>query len=152
MRTNFCQERFPARSLVRPLFVPLSKIYAKLCKVGLPTPPVERENARPRFVVVNSSPSTFIALSLIAERKRGGGKMTFWQENYSFIKDVYDSRSTKLIELMDKTDKAIGAVLADKIYTSNEFKKIKESFMVRKERVVETFFLFSLEKRRSVWG
>ena len=56
--------------------------------------------------------------------------MTFWQENYAFIKDVYDSRSGKLIELMDKTDKAIGNVLADKIYTSNEFKKIKETFMV----------------------
>ena len=59
--------------------------------------------------------------------------MTFWQENFSFIKDVYDSRSAKLIELMDKTDKSIGNVLADKIYTSNEFKKIKESFMVSEE-------------------
>ena len=58
-------------------------------------------------------------------------KMTFWQENFSFIKDVYDSRSTKLIELMDKTEKAMSSVLADKIYTSNEFKKIKESFIVR---------------------
>ena len=56
--------------------------------------------------------------------------MTFWQENYAFIKDVYDSRSTKLTELMDKIDKAIGAVLADKIYTSNEFKKVKETFTV----------------------
>ncbi len=56
--------------------------------------------------------------------------MTFWQENYSFIKDVYDSRSSKLEELMDKTDKAIANVVADKIYTSNEFKKIKETFMV----------------------
>eukprot|EP00095_Tigriopus_kingsejongensis_P009110 maker-scaffold150_size309978-snap-gene-1.12 protein:Tk09110 transcript:maker-scaffold150_size309978-snap-gene-1.12-mRNA-1 annotation:"muscle-specific protein 300" len=54
--------------------------------------------------------------------------MTFWQENFSFIKDVYESRSSKLIELMDKTDKAMGAVLADKIYTSNEFKKVKEVF------------------------
>ena len=56
--------------------------------------------------------------------------MTFWQENYAFIKDVYDSRSSKLIELMDKIDKSIAAILADKIYTSNEFKKIKEQFMV----------------------
>ena len=61
--------------------------------------------------------------------------MTFWQENYAFIKDVYDSRSGKLIELMDKTDKAMAAVLADKIYTSLEFKKIKEVFMVRNSRV-----------------
>ena len=61
--------------------------------------------------------------------------MTFWQENYSFIKDVYDSRSSKLIELMDKTDKAIAAVLADKIYTSHEFKKVKETFTVRESWV-----------------
>ena len=56
--------------------------------------------------------------------------MTYWQENYAFIKDVYDSRSSKLEELMEKTDNAISAVLADKIYTSNEFKKIQETFMV----------------------
>jgi uncharacterized protein Smg (DUF494 family) len=55
--------------------------------------------------------------------------MTFWQENYAFIKDVYDSRAGKLEELMDKTDKSISAILADKIYTSEEFKKIKEIFM-----------------------
>jgi hypothetical protein len=58
--------------------------------------------------------------------------MTFWQENYAFIKDVYDSRAGKLEELMDKTDKSISAILADKIYTSEEFKKIKEIFMVRR--------------------
>ncbi len=57
--------------------------------------------------------------------------MTFWQENYAFIKDVYDSRATKLSEVMSKTDKAIADVLADKIYTSAEFKKVKEVFMVR---------------------
>merc|ERR1719210_2285540 len=54
--------------------------------------------------------------------------MTFWQENYSFIKDVYDTRSTKLDELMEKTDKAIGEVMTDKLYTSDEFKKVKETF------------------------
>lgn len=56
--------------------------------------------------------------------------MTFWQENFSFIKDVYESRTNKLMELMDKTEKAIASILADKIYTSNEFKKIKENFVV----------------------
>jgi len=54
--------------------------------------------------------------------------MAFWQENQGFIKDVYDNRSEKLVEIMDKTDGAIEEVLADKIYTSNEFKKVKESF------------------------
>ena len=71
--------------------------------------------------------------------------MTFWQENYAFIKDVYESRSTKLIELMDKTDKAIANVVADKIYTSNEFKKIKDVFVVRtkmRERYVVFLTLF----------
>jgi len=54
--------------------------------------------------------------------------MAFWQENYSFIKDVYDSRSGKLVELMDKTDIAIKDVMTDKLYTSEEFKKVKEIF------------------------
>ena len=58
--------------------------------------------------------------------------MTFWQENYAFIKDVYDTRATKLFETMSKTDQAIADVVADKIYTSAEFKKVKEIFMVRK--------------------
>jgi len=54
--------------------------------------------------------------------------MTFWQENYGFIKDVYDARSGKLVELMDKTDVSIGDVMTDKLYTSEEFKKVKEIF------------------------
>ena len=49
--------------------------------------------------------------------------MSFWQENYAFIKDVYDSKASKLMEVMDKTDAAIKEVVADKIYTSEEFKK-----------------------------
>merc|ERR1711935_626896 len=54
--------------------------------------------------------------------------MAFWQENYGFIKDVYDSRAGKLVELMDKTDVSIGDVMTDKLYTSEEFKKVKEIF------------------------
>ena len=56
--------------------------------------------------------------------------MSFWQENYAFIKDVYDTRSAKMTEIMDKTEKAIADVVADKIYTSAEFKKVKEIFTV----------------------
>ena len=56
--------------------------------------------------------------------------MSFWQENYAFIKDVYDTRASKLTELMDKTENAIKEVVADKIYTSEEFKKVKETFAV----------------------
>lgn len=54
--------------------------------------------------------------------------MSFWQENFAFIKDVYDDRSGKMVEVMDKCEKSIAEVLADKIYTSNEFNKVKESF------------------------
>ena len=56
--------------------------------------------------------------------------MAFWQENYAFIKDVYDTRASKLDELMVKTDNAIKDVKADKLYTSAEFKKVKEIFAV----------------------
>ncbi len=56
--------------------------------------------------------------------------MTFWQENYAFIKDVYDTRSGKLAELMEKTEASIRDVVAEKVYTSAEFKKVKETFTV----------------------
>jgi hypothetical protein len=55
--------------------------------------------------------------------------MTFWQENYAFIKDVYDTRASKLNETMTKCEQSIADVIADKIYTSAEFKKVKEVFM-----------------------
>lgn len=55
--------------------------------------------------------------------------MSFWQENYGFIKDVFDSRAKKMSDLMDAMDKSILDILADKIYTSAEFKKVKEVFM-----------------------
>jgi len=54
--------------------------------------------------------------------------MSFWQENLGFIQDVFDNRADKLVEVMDKTEKAIAEVKADKIYTSNDFKKVKENF------------------------
>ena len=57
--------------------------------------------------------------------------MSFWQENYAFIKDVYDTRANKMSDLMDAMDKSISDILADKIYTSLEFKKVKEIFVVR---------------------
>lgn len=57
--------------------------------------------------------------------------MSFWQENYAFIKDVYDTKSSKLLELMEKTDKSIAEVTDEKkLYTSAEFKKVKETFTV----------------------
>jgi hypothetical protein len=34
-----------------------------------------------------------------------GLKMTFWQENYHFIKEVYDMRHQKMAEWMENVEK-----------------------------------------------
>merc|ERR1711990_865968 len=57
-------------------------------------------------------------------------KMTFWQENYPFIKDVYIMRQTKMIEWMENVEKAISRIMADKVYTSAEFKRERDNFNV----------------------
>jgi len=54
--------------------------------------------------------------------------MTFWQENYPFIKDVYLIRQTKMVEWMENIEKAISKILADKVYTSAEFKRERDNF------------------------
>jgi len=54
--------------------------------------------------------------------------MTFWQENYSFIKEVYDTRYAKMVEWMDNVEMAIQKVCASKVYTSAEFKREKDNF------------------------
>jgi soluble cytochrome b562 len=54
--------------------------------------------------------------------------MTFWQENYHFIKDVYDMRQTKMAEWMENVEKAISRIMADKVYTSAEFKRERDNF------------------------
>merc|ERR1712080_523447 len=54
--------------------------------------------------------------------------MTFWQENYSFIKEVYDTRYQKMVEWMDNVEMAIQKVCASKVYTSAEFKREKDNF------------------------
>merc|ERR1711884_873383 len=55
-------------------------------------------------------------------------KMTFWQENYSFIREVYDTRYCKMVEWMDNVEMAIQKVCASKVYTSAEFKREKDNF------------------------
>merc|ERR1712203_251506 len=57
-----------------------------------------------------------------------GLKMTFWQENYAFIKDVYDMRHQKMAEWMENVEKAIARIMADKVYTSAEFKRERDNF------------------------
>merc|ERR1712241_817102 len=60
--------------------------------------------------------------------REAGVKMTFWQENYSFIKEVYDTRYSKMVEWMDNVEMAIQKVCASKVYTSAEFKREKGNF------------------------
>merc|ERR1712121_541775 len=56
------------------------------------------------------------------------GKMTFWQENDGFIKDVYDMRHQKMMEWMENVERAIGRIMADRVYTSAEFKRERDNF------------------------
>merc|ERR1712107_655737 len=57
-----------------------------------------------------------------------GLRMTFWQENYAFIKDVYNMRHQKMAEWMENVEKAIARIMADKVYTSAEFKRERDNF------------------------
>ena len=58
--------------------------------------------------------------------------MSFWQENYQFIKEVYDMRHMKMAEWMENVEKSIARIMADKVYTSAEFKRERDTFNVRK--------------------
>jgi len=54
--------------------------------------------------------------------------MTFWQENYGFVKDVYDARITKYQEWMDSLEKIVAKVMAQNVqYTYKEFKIIQDT-------------------------
>merc|ERR1712241_83342 len=61
-------------------------------------------------------------------RAQGFLKMSFWQENYAFIKVVYDMRHHKMAEWMENVEKAISRIMADKVYTSAEFKRERDNF------------------------
>ena len=73
--------------------------------------------------------------------------MTFWQENYPFIKDVYIMRQTKMIEWMENVEKAISRIMADKVYTSAEFKRERDNFHVSIDTKFEYIVLSSEVKR-----
>merc|ERR1712141_899275 len=47
-----------------------------------------------------------------------------------FIKDVYLMRQTKMVEWMENVEKAISRIMADKVYTSAEFKRERDNFHV----------------------
>ena len=50
--------------------------------------------------------------------------------SYPFIKDVYLIRQTKMVEWMENIEKAIAKIMADKVYTSAEFKRERDNFHV----------------------
>merc|ERR1712223_2020866 len=54
--------------------------------------------------------------------------MSFWQENYAFIKEVYEMRHMKMAEWMENVEKSISRIMADKVYTSAEFKRERDNF------------------------
>jgi len=54
--------------------------------------------------------------------------MSFWQENYGFVKEVYDFRCSKYLEWMDNIEAIISKVMANTQYTAKEFKIIKDTF------------------------
>ena len=70
--------------------------------------------------------------------------MTFWQENYPFVKEIYTDRHTKMADWMENVEKAIARILADKVYTSAEFKRERDIFYVSSNELsIELFFTFS---------
>merc|ERR1712192_358764 len=67
--------------------------------------------------------------TLIHPASRSSGlKMAFWQENYQFIKEIYEMRHTKMAEWMENVEKAIARIMADKVYTSAELKRERDNF------------------------
>ena len=71
--------------------------------------------------------------------------MSFWQENYAFIKEVYEMRHLKMAEWMENVEKSIARIMADKVYTSSEFKRERDTFNVSaiKARVANSLNLIS---------
>ena len=73
--------------------------------------------------------------------------MTFWQENYPFIKDVYIMRQTKMIEWMENVEKAISRIMADKVYTSAEFKRERDNFHVSMKYSINCIYISEQSRR-----
>merc|ERR1711971_490731 len=45
-----------------------------------------------------------------------------------FIKEIYEMRHTKMAEWMENVEKSISRIMADKVYTSAEFKRERDNF------------------------
>merc|ERR1711915_480758 len=72
--------------------------------------------------------SGFKTCKAATRRGKRGLIMAFWQENYAFIKEVYDMRHLKMAEWMENVEKSIARIMADKVYTSSEFKRERDTF------------------------
>jgi len=82
--------------------------------------------------------------------------MTFWQENYPFIKDVYIMRQTKMIEWMENVEKAISR-FTHYIFIKNQKYLIKFKFFnVLSQSFSLTafwgFFTYFAKKRRKIYN
>merc|ERR1712079_331384 len=79
-------------------------------------------------VTCSSAGAQVVPSACLGHQNANGQKMTFWQENYTFIKDVYIVRNTKMADWMENVEKAIARIMADKVYTSAEFKRERDNF------------------------
>merc|ERR1711931_334868 len=73
-------------------------------------------------------PPARISTTLHTDQGSYSTNMSFWQENYAFIKEVYEMRHTKMVEWMENVERAISRIMADKVYTSAEFKRERDTF------------------------
>merc|ERR1711936_1499557 len=73
-------------------------------------------------------PPARISTTLHTDQGSYSTNMSFWQENYAFIKEVYEMRHSKMAEWMENVEKSIARIMADKVYTSSEFKRERDTF------------------------
>merc|ERR1712212_1239962 len=73
-------------------------------------------------------PPAWISTTLHTDQGSYSTNMSFWQENYAFIKEVYEMRHMKMAEWMENVEKSIARIMADKVYTSSEFKRERDTF------------------------
>merc|ERR1712042_132988 len=73
-------------------------------------------------------PPARISTTLHTDQGSYSTNMSFWQENYAYIKEVYEMRHMKMAEWMENVEKSIARIMADKVYTSSEFKRERDTF------------------------
>merc|ERR1712109_119097 len=79
-------------------------------------------------VTCSSAGAQVVPSACLGHERKKGINMAFWQENYQFIKEIYEMRHSKMAEWMENVEKAIARIMADKVYTSAEFKRERDNF------------------------